>query len=926
MRCMIYASKTFDIAFRYVRGLFDLNYNLPYAPEFRVSKAAKRGKTMKHYLEETRSVLAELNSTENGLSSQEAGKRLETNGKNKLLSPEGKSLLRRFFDQMKDPMIIILIVAAAVSGVIAVSQNESFADVIIILAVVIANAILGVYQESKAEKAIDALQEMSAATSKVLRDGEIKIINSEDIVVGDVVLLEAGDAVPADGRIIESAALKTEESALTGESEPISKFIDIINLKPEYDDVPLGDRKNMVFMGSTVVYGRAKVVITDTGMSTQMGKIADAITKSEESKTPLQIKLAQLSKILTWIVLGICVIVFGVQLIKSNGFDFETIISSFMIAVSLAVAAIPEGLAAVVTVVLSIGVTNMSKRNAIIRKLTAVETLGCTQIICSDKTGTLTQNKMTVVEFYGENENNIACAMALCTDAELNEDETVVGEPTEAALVEWAKKLGYKKTDLKKEYPRVAEAPFDSSRKMMSTVHKSGDSFVQFTKGAPDVVIGRCTHIIVGGEKVELTDEYKEMLLAQNKAMADKALRVLACAERSWENIPENSEADFLEQDLCFLGFSGMIDPVRPEVKDAIAECLEAGIRPIMITGDHIDTAVAIAKEIGILSDASMAVTGQQLDKMSDEEYNERFKDISVYARVQPEHKTRIVNAWRNAGYVTAMTGDGVNDAPSIKSADIGVGMGITGTDVTKNVADMVLADDNFATIVGAVEEGRRIYDNICKAIQFLLGSNMSEVLCIFFASLLGFTILKPVHLLWINLVTDCFPALALGMEKAEPHIMSRKPRNPKAGIFSGGMGYDVAYQGLLVTILVLISYFIGHFIEAGNWAITNSADGTTMAFLTMSMAEIFHSINMRSQRGSIFKLGSQNKTLLLAALGSLVATTLVCEVPFIASAFEFTSVEITEYLIAIALGALVIPVVEFVKLIQRKAAARASK
>ena len=874
---------------------------------------------MKFYCEDIEKVLQETGSVQEGLTSAEAAKRLETNGKNKLAEGKKDSLLKRFFNQMTDPMIIILLVAAAISGVLAVAEGESFADVIIILAVVIINAVLGVYQESKAEKAIEALQEMSAATSKVLRDGKIVSVRSEDLVVGDVVLLEAGDAVPADGRLIENASLKIEEAALTGESVPVTKFIDIINLSENANDIPLGDRKNMVYMGSTVVYGRGSAVITATGMDTEMGKIADALAKAEEGQTPLQLKLSQLSKILTWLVLGICVIIFAVQIIRAGGFGFETIINSFMVAVSLAVAAIPEGLAAVVTVVLSIGVTNMSHRNAIIRRLTAVETLGCAQIICSDKTGTLTQNKMTVVDFFGDDEKQLATAMALCCDAELADDGTVTGEPTEAALVVWANKLGLPKKNLKADFPRSGEAPFDSGRKMMSTVHKCDGSYLQYTKGAPDVVLDRCTHYVKNGQIVPMTKEYKEEILAANKAMADKALRVLACAKRLWDNAPASYEADDLEKDLCFVGLSGMIDPVRPEVKDAIAECNSAGIRAIMITGDHIDTAMAIARELGILTEGRCAITGSQLNDMSDEDFAIALKDISVYARVQPEHKTRIVNAWRAAGYVTAMTGDGVNDAPSIKSADIGVGMGITGTDVTKNVADMVLTDDNFATIVGAVEEGRRIYDNIRKAIQFLLGSNMSEVISIFVATLMGFTILKPVHLLWINLVTDCFPALALGMEKAEPDIMQRKPRDAKAGVFAGGMGFDVAYQGLMVAVLVLISFFLGHYMEHGNWAITDSAEGTTMAFLTMSMAEIFHSFNMRSQRGSIFRLGGQNKILLIAAVGTLLATTLVCEVPFLANAFQFTHVNLTEYLVAIGLGVLVIPIVEIVKFIQRR-------
>ncbi len=887
---------------------------------------------MRYYQESKEKVLTELGTTVDGLSEQEAAARLERDGKNKLAAEKGKSLIRRFLEQLTDPMTIILIVAAIISGVLAFFEDggEGFIDVGIIMFVVIVNAVLGVYQESKAEKAIEALQEMSAATSKVLRDGKVQVIHSEDLVVGDIILLEAGDAVPADARILENASLKVEEAALTGESVPVTKFIDIINLRDGEKDVPLGDRKNMLYMGSTVVYGRGTAVVTATGMSTEMGKIADALTQAEDGQTPLQKKLTGLSKILTWLVLGVCIVVFGVRLIYAavdGAFSdpskilAETILPSFMAAVSLAVAAIPEGLATVVTLVLSMGVTNMSKRNAIIRKLTAVETLGCAQIICSDKTGTLTQNKMTVVEHFGESEEGIATAMSLCSDAELATDGTITGEPTEAALVAHAQSLSIPKYELKVKFPRVGEAPFDSERKMMSTVHKTENGYIQYTKGAPDVVIGRCTHYLKDGERVPMTEEYRAEIISANKAMADKALRVLAASERAYTEIPESFEPEALEKELCFVGLVGMIDPVRPEVCAAIVECRSAGIRPIMITGDHIDTAVAIAKELGIIEDASGAITGAQLNEMSDEEFAQKFMSISVYARVQPEHKTRIVTAWKNAGYVTAMTGDGVNDAPSIKAADIGVGMGITGTDVTKNVADMVLADDNFATIVGAVEEGRRIYDNIRKAIQFLLGSNMSEVIAVFAAVLLGFTILEPIHLLWINLVTDCFPAIALGMERAEPGIMKRKPRDSKDGIFSGGLGYDVAYQGLLVAGLVILSYFIGHFMETGNWEITNSSHGMTMAFLTMSMAEIFHSFNMRSQRQSIFALGSVNKILLFAGLGSLALTTLVCEVPFIAGLFGFESVSFVEYVIAIALGFVVIPVVELVKLFQRMAA-----
>ncbi len=875
---------------------------------------------MRYYDEPVTEVLEHVASQKEGLSTEEAAQRLAKHGKNKLAQQKKDSLIKRFFLQMADPMILILLVAAAISGVLAFYENEGFADVIIILFVVIVNAVLGVYQENKAEKAIEALQEMAAATSKVMRDGKLAQVRSEDLVVGDVVLLEAGDAVPADGRLIENASLKIEEAALTGESVPVNKFLDLLQLREGGKEIPLGDRKNMVYMGSTVVYGRGTAVITATGMQTEMGKIADALTQAREGQTPLQRKLSQLSKTLTWLVLAICAVIFGVQLLRAGSFTADVVMNSFMIAVSLAVAAIPEGLAAVVTVVLSIGVTNMSKRNAIIRRLTAVETLGCAQIICSDKTGTLTQNKMTVMDAWGQKEQT-ARAMALCSDAKLDASGQAHGEPTEAALVNWAKREGLDKNQMEAEAPRVGEAPFDSGRKMMSTFHQAGGKVLQFTKGAPDEVIKRCAWMERDGHRVPMTAALQAEILRANKAMADRALRVLCAACRVWDSIPADQSPESLEQDLTFLGLAGMIDPVRPEVKAAIEECRSAGIRPIMITGDHIDTAVAIAKELGILTPERKAITGSQLDDMDDETFAKQFQRISVYARVQPEHKTRIVKAWQNAGCVTAMTGDGVNDAPSIKTADIGVGMGITGTDVTKNVADMVLADDNFATIVGAVEEGRRIYDNIRKAIQFLLGSNMSEVVSIFVATLLGFTILKPVHLLWINLITDCFPALALGMERAEPDIMRRRPREAKSGVFSGGLGFDVAYQGLLVSALTLLSYFIGHFMESGVWEIANSADGMTMAFLTLSMAEIFHSLNLRSQRGSIFRLKGQNKALNLAALASLILTTLVIEVPFLAHAFGFATIELAEYAVALGLAVTMIPLVEFIKWMQRKTA-----
>ena len=879
---------------------------------------------MKEYLSSIEDVLKEQNSSEQGLTSSDAEKRLQQYGKNKLKEGKKASLFERFMKELADPMIIILIVAAAISGVTAFYEGESFTDVIIILAVVIINAVLGVVQESKAEAAIEALQEIAAATSKVLRDGKVVTLRSEDLVPGDVVLLEAGDAVPADGRIIESASMKIEEAALTGESVPVNKIVSILNLDGE-KDVPLGDRKNMMYMGSTVVYGRGKAVITGTGMNTEMGKIADALANAKDEETPLQLKLNQLSKILTVLVVGICIVIFAVGLLRAaispEGITGDTFLDSFMIAVSLAVAAIPEGLAAVVTIVLSIGVTNMSKRNAIIRKLTAVETLGCTQIICSDKTGTLTQNKMTVVEHAGDDEKELEIAMALCSDAELDPDTNdAVGEPTECALVNDANKNGLPKTMLKEEYVRVGEAPFDSMRKMMSTVHETKDHrFIQFTKGAPDEVLKRCTKALIGGKVVPMTDEIRNSVLKSNKEMADKALRVLCGAKREWEAMPSSTEPEFLESDLTYLGLSGMIDPVRPEVKAAIVECREAGIRPIMITGDHKDTAVAIAKELGIITDASQAITGAQLNEISDDQFFNDIEKYSVYARVQPEHKVRIVNGWKAKGMITAMTGDGVNDAPSIKSADIGVGMGITGTDVTKNVADMVLADDNFATIVSAVEEGRRIYANIRKAIQFLLASNLAEVLSIFFATLIGFTILKPVHLLWINLITDCFPALALGMEKSESDIMKNPPRDPKEGIFAGGMGFDVFFQGFIVTVLVMISYIVGHYVESGVWEFVDSADGTTMAFLTLSMVEIFHSLNMRSRRGSLFTLKTHNKFLFAAMIASLILTTAVIEIPALANAFDFTPIDLDEYCIALGLAVLIIPIMEIIKFIQRK-------
>ena len=883
----------------------------------------KEDETVDYYRKPPSDTLHALDSTPDGLTPEQAAARLARDGRNVLTEPPKPSLVKRFFQQLADPMILVLLAAALISAITSAYAHESFADVIIILIVVIINAVLGVYQESKAEQAIAALKELSAAHSRVLRGGKLVTVPSEELVAGDVLVLEAGDAVPADARVLESASLRAEEAALTGESVPVTKSPDALTAA---GDIGLGDRSNMLYLGSSIVYGRGRAVVTETGMQTQMGHIADALTQTKENKTPLQLRLSQLSRILTWLVLGICVVVFAVGVLRAGTINGRVVLDTFLIAVSLAVAAIPEGLAAVVTIVLSIGVTNMSRRSAVIRRLTAVETLGCAQVICSDKTGTLTQNRMTVTECAGSDEHLLATAMALCVDAVYDPDtDTVTGEPTEAALVRWAVAQGLSPSVLRAQYPRVAEAPFDSERKMMSTLHTDGSSVVQYTKGAPDVLLPLCDRIWIDGRAEPMTDAHRAEIAARNRDMTGRALRVLAAGMRTYDALPGDTSPAALEQHLCFLGLAGMIDPVRPEVVDAIRACRSAGLRPIMITGDHVDTATAIAKELGLLAPGDEAVTGTELSAMDDDTFRRRLQHISVYARVQPEHKTRIVKAWRDAGFVTAMTGDGVNDAPSIRAADIGIGMGITGTDVTKNVADMVLADDNFATIVGAVEEGRRIYDNIQRAIKFLLGSNMSEVLSIFTATMLGFMILEPVHLLWINLLTDCFPALALGMERAEPDVMSRPPRSARESIFAHGVGFDCVYQGVMCAILTLAAFFIGHYMEYGVWTLTNSPDGTTMAFLTLSMAEIFHSFNMRAHRASIFSICTPNWTLVGAAAASLALTTLCIYVPFLADAFDFTAISAAEYAVAMGLAVSVIPIVELVKCVQRAVEKRAA-
>ena len=903
---------------------------------------------MKHYLEDIEKVYADVQSSENGLTSVEAEKRLAANGKNKLKEAEKDSLFKKFINSLADPMIIMLLVAAVIQGVVAVIEAggkpgiKDFADVLVILVVVIINTVMSLVQESKSEAAMDALMEMTAATSHVVRDGEVVTVKSEDICVGDVVVLEAGDAVPADCRIIESHSIKAEEAALTGESVPVTKIIDVLMCKDTNADVALGDRKNMLYSGSTIVYGRGKAVVTSVGMDTEMGKIADALSQAEQEQTPLQKKMAELSTFLTKLVIGISVLVFVVGIAESlylankNGTPFSlsllgnTALATFISAIALAVAAIPEGLPAVVTIILSIGVTAMSKRQALIRKLTAVETLGCTQIICSDKTGTLTQNKMTVVDHFGDDEKLLATGMALCCDANIDAAGVVTGEPTEAALVAYANSISLNKNDLVSANPRIGEAPFDSGRKMMSTVHDTADGIVQFTKGAPDVVLKLCKYALINGETVPMTDAILSDIAADNKRMADKALRVLACAMKKLNAVPDNFDPEALEFDLVFVGLTGMIDPVRPEVKAAIEECRLAGIRPVMITGDHKDTAVAIGRELGIIEEASQAILGAELDKFSDEELIEEVTKYSVYARVQPEHKSRIVKAWKARGMVTAMTGDGVNDAPSIKASDIGIGMGITGTDVTKGVSDMVLADDNFATIVNAVEEGRKIYDNVCKVLQFQLSTNLSEVIIMFVAAIFHFNLLDAVHLLWINMVTDSLPGLALGMEKAEGNLMKRKPRLTTDGIFSHGAGADMVWQGIYLSVIEIAAYVLGFFFEKGSF--TGFFNGETcpnamaMAFLVVNFAEMMCAINMRSQTGSIFSKGmlkNMNWWLFGAFIATTALTLVAIYVPFLGDIFGTYQngvcvFESKELIVSALLALSTIPVFEIGKAIRR--------
>ena len=873
---------------------------------------------MKEYLKSIDQVLNDVHATPEGLTEEEAKRRLEENGKNKLEEAKRDGIIKKFFKSLADPMIIMLLAAAAISLITSIASGESFADVFIILFVVVINTILGMVQESKAEHAIDSLMEMTKAQSKVIRNGAIESINSEDVVVGDVLVVEAGDSVPADCRIIESYSLKVEESALTGESVPVNKIVDLINLKENVMDIPLGDRTNMLYSGSTIAYGRGKAIVVATGMDTEMGKIAKALQSTIDEKTPLQKKMAEISKMLTKLVVGISLFVFIFGIIKTGDFSINHVLDTFLIAVALAVAAIPEGLPAVVTIILSMGVTSMSKRQALIRKISAVETLGCTQVICTDKTGTLTQNKMTVVDSETSDEKLLAKAMALCSDATIGvDDKEAFGEPTEAALVNYANKIGLPKYKLSAEAPRIGEVPFDSMRKLMTTVHNENGQIMQYTKGACEILLERCSNILKDGKVEPITEADKLEIKKLNKEYADKALRVLGAAYRQHNEIPQKFETDNLERDLTFIGFFGMIDPCRPEVSAAIANCKSAGIRVVMITGDHIDTATAIGKDLEIIKENDEAMQGTDLDQYSDEEMIDVVNKHSVFARVQPEHKTRIVQALKAQDLVVAMTGDGVNDAPSIKAADIGVAMGITGTDVTKGASDMVLADDNFATIVNAVEEGRKIYDNIRKVLQFQLSTNMAEVLYVFLASAFGITVVTPAQLLWINMVTDSTPGLALGMEKAEGNLMQRKPRASNESVFANGATSAMIVHGIIMAILVLLSFFVGQYMELGHFGIFESVDGMTMAFLTANFIEMFYAVAMRSQRNSIFTMKTGNKWLIGSTFITILLTLLVIYTP-LAKVFGLASISLIELLVALGIAVSIIPFAEIHKALYR--------
>ena len=875
------------------------------------------------YTQGVEEVLKSLDTSVDGLSTAQAKERLDAYGYNELDEGEKRSLLSKFIDQFKDLMIIILLVAAALS--IITEGRHGLTDACIIFAVVVLNAAFGVYQEGQAEAAIEALKNMSSPMARVRRDGNVVEIDSRELVPGDIVLLEAGDVVPADMRLIEAASLKIEEAALTGESVPVEKDI----TETVEAEAGIGDRVNMCYQNSNVTYGRGTGVVTNTGMYTEVGKIADMLANADESQTPLKQSLEQLSKTLTYLIIAIALVTFLVSVFIRG----EQPLEGLMVAVALAVAAIPEGLPAIVTILLSLGTTTLAKRNAIVRKLPAVETLGSTEIIASDKTGTLTMNQMTVEKVYTNGQlqnadtelgadNTTLRIMTFANDTKVDPDGKLIGDPTETALVQFGLDHNFDVREVLKSEPRVAELPFDSDRKLMSTIHKEPDgSYFVAVKGAPDQLIKRVTRIEINGEVRPITDEDKQAILAVNKDLAKQALRVLMMAYKTTSEIP-TLESEVVESDLIFSGLVGMIDPERPEAAEAVRVAKEAGIRPIMITGDHQDTAEAIAKRLGIIDPndtEDRVITGAELNELSDEEFQKVFKQYSVYARVSPEHKVRIVKAWQNEGKVVAMTGDGVNDAPSLKIADIGIGMGITGTEVSKGASDMVLADDNFATIIVAVEEGRKVFSNIQKSIQYLLSANMAEVFIIFFATLFGWDVLQPVHLLWINLVTDTLPAIALGVEPAEPGIMTHKPRGRQSNFFDGGVFGAIMYQGVFQTILVLAVYGWGLVFPEHHTQAEIHADALTMAYATLGLIQLLHAFNVKSVYQSVFKVGLfRNKTFNWAIPVAFILLMATIVVPGLNNLFHVSHLSFTQWLAVIVGSFLIVVLVEIVKAIQR--------
>ena len=892
----------------------------------------------KWYQKEVEEVKKELSTNlEKGLTSKQVEEKQETIGFNELKAKKKKSLLVKFLEQFKDFMIIVLIIAAIVSGIIGVLQGEGITDTIIILIVVIVNAIIGVAQENKAEKSLEALQKLSAHASKVIRDGKLCVVQSRELVPGDIVVLDTGDYVPADLRIIEAVNLKSQESALTGESVPVEKTID----KIEKEDVGIGDRTNMLFSSSLITYGRGKGIAVETGMTTEVGKIAEIINSSEETTTPLQEKLNKLGKTLGISALAICVVIFIIGLLYG-----KEPIHMFMTAVSLAVAAIPEGLAAVSTIVLAIGVQRMVKKNAIVKRLPAVETLGSASVICSDKTGTLTQNKMTVQKIYINNnlmnmenikivepesdlEKLVYNAM-LCNDTKIGENNELTGDPTETALVDMGMNLDI---DIDKIFriDRLNEIPFDSSRKLMTTVHQVNDKYVVYTKGGVDELLQNCNSYIIDGKIKKDLEQFKTNIYENNENMAKNALRVLAFGYKTIDKLPESKEEiQKLETDLTFIGMVGMIDPPREEAKRAVEKCKTAGIKTVMITGDHKITATAIAKQLGILENEEEAITGSELERMSDEELTKNIRNYSVYARVSPEHKVRIVRAWQANGEIVAMTGDGVNDAPALKNADIGCAMGVVGTDVAKEAADVILTDDNFATVVSAVEEGRRIYDNILKAIQFLLSSNVGEIIVLFIAILITPLLAKwfnitnigelepllPIHILWINLVTDSLPALALAVDPAAKNIMNRKPNKKEKGIFTKGMTWRVVYQGVMIGLLTLLAFIVGLATPGVTDETMKIEIAQTMAFCVLALSELVHVFNIRDNKNSIFKTGVfNNMKLILAIIVSASLMFVILLIPQLRTIFSIAQLPKENIIETILLVLAPIVIVEIFKL-----------